>query len=263
MDFPTRRLLDVNFEEDNISFRNQHFSTQFTRVWNELAQRTTTEKDDLHGIFAALLNLSASEILPLPEGERLKAIIATQAVVPATLFYGLNTTPVGASVESNSWMRLFPCAGSSLLNDNYGWFSVTDGGFQKTALYETLVLIVKDRLPANGTFHLAIPGDALVTVVEYQPCHGQSGTVQETLFLLSYQLHGGKSNYKGARFSIHDKYERHFRVRLETPVEWTQSSSDSAHGDTIVCEKIGGPLDLLDTIDLLILEGKLAILPLS
>ena len=66
MNFPTLRLLDPDFDNDDGRLRESDSSSQFTRVWNELASRSTTQASDIHGIFAALVDLSAEEILALP-----------------------------------------------------------------------------------------------------------------------------------------------------------------------------------------------------
>ena len=79
---------------------------QFTSVWNSLADRDTTKKDDLHGILATLLDLRASEVLSLPRNTRMKAIIKAQSRLP----FNLLCTPQSSGSEDLSlrWLPQFP-----------------------------------------------------------------------------------------------------------------------------------------------------------
>ncbi|KAL8673805.1 MAG: hypothetical protein Q9168_001770 [Polycauliona sp. 1 TL-2023] len=57
------------------------------RVWNGLRRRSTTKTDDLYGIIAIMVDLSAYEILKLDPKERMKAIIRSQSSLPIPLLY--------------------------------------------------------------------------------------------------------------------------------------------------------------------------------
>ncbi|KAL8876466.1 MAG: hypothetical protein Q9198_005342 [Flavoplaca austrocitrina] len=59
----------------------------FARVWNGLRRRSTTKTDDLYGIIAIMVDLSAYEILKLDPKERMKAILRSQATLPLSLLY--------------------------------------------------------------------------------------------------------------------------------------------------------------------------------
>ena len=59
----------------------------FVRVWNGLRRRSTTKTDDLYGIIAIMVDLSAYEILKLDPSERMKAILRSQSSLPISLLY--------------------------------------------------------------------------------------------------------------------------------------------------------------------------------
>ncbi|KAL8687564.1 MAG: hypothetical protein Q9218_006299 [Villophora microphyllina] len=59
----------------------------FARVWNALRTRSTTKTDDLYGIIAIMVDLSAYEILKLDPKERMKAILRSQSSLPISLLY--------------------------------------------------------------------------------------------------------------------------------------------------------------------------------
>ncbi|KAL8730962.1 MAG: hypothetical protein Q9166_003752 [cf. Caloplaca sp. 2 TL-2023] len=59
----------------------------FVRVWNGLRTRSTTKSDDLYGIIAIMVDLTAYEILRLDPQERMKAILRSQSTLPLFLLY--------------------------------------------------------------------------------------------------------------------------------------------------------------------------------
>ncbi|KAL8991562.1 MAG: hypothetical protein Q9169_007840, partial [Polycauliona sp. 2 TL-2023] len=59
----------------------------FVRVWNGLRTRSTTKSDDLYGIIAIMVDLTAHEILRLDPRERMKAILRSQSTLPLSLLY--------------------------------------------------------------------------------------------------------------------------------------------------------------------------------
>lgn len=59
----------------------------FVRVWNGLRTRSTTKSDDLYGIIAIMVDLTAYEILKLDPRERMKAILRSQSTLPLSFLY--------------------------------------------------------------------------------------------------------------------------------------------------------------------------------
>lgn len=117
----------------------------FALVWNKLSTRTTSIPDDLHGLLAVLLGLSAQEILGLRprtfEGEQAKGelqdpqalpqrstrtaaermtfIYRAQSLLPLSILF--TPFPLNAPMcNGNEWMPRFP-AGS--LRGDFGWMN--------------------------------------------------------------------------------------------------------------------------------------------
>ncbi|KAL8765486.1 MAG: hypothetical protein Q9209_007457 [Squamulea sp. 1 TL-2023] len=97
----------------------------FVRVWNGLRRRSTTKPEDLYGIIAIMVDLSADEILKLHPRERMRAILRSQATLPIPLLYqdcaklcDLEGKPLWAPSE---------IAGTHLEMDR-GYMSVEDDG---------------------------------------------------------------------------------------------------------------------------------------
>lgn len=63
----------------------------FQWAWNCLADRSTTKLEDVLGIFANLLSLSAGEVVALPYEERLKAVIRAHQTIPTAMLYNSDT----------------------------------------------------------------------------------------------------------------------------------------------------------------------------
>ncbi|KAL8713449.1 MAG: hypothetical protein Q9225_006768 [Loekoesia sp. 1 TL-2023] len=59
----------------------------FALAWNGLRDRSTTKVEDLYGIIAAVVDLSAGDILKLQQDERVKAIYRSQMTLPLSLLY--------------------------------------------------------------------------------------------------------------------------------------------------------------------------------
>jgi hypothetical protein len=54
----------------------------FAVYWNALGCKSTTMKEDVIGIFANLLDLSAAEVLALERHDRMKSILKTLKSLP-------------------------------------------------------------------------------------------------------------------------------------------------------------------------------------
>ena len=97
----------------------------FVRVWNGLRTRSTTKSDDLYGIIAIMVDLTAYEILRLDPRERMKAILRSQSTLPISLLYQDCPRILG----SNGQPMWAPCqiAGGHL-DMNSGYMSLHDDG---------------------------------------------------------------------------------------------------------------------------------------
>ncbi len=63
----------------------------FVNTWNCLVERSTSKAEDLHVIFANMLDLPAGEVIKLQHDQRTKAIFSTQSALPLALIY--NSSP--------------------------------------------------------------------------------------------------------------------------------------------------------------------------
>ncbi|KAL8683185.1 MAG: hypothetical protein Q9186_000797 [Xanthomendoza sp. 1 TL-2023] len=97
----------------------------FIRVWNGLRTRSTTKSDDLYGIIAIMVDLSAYEILKLDPRERMKAILRSQSTLPLSLlyqdcnrFHNAEGKPLWAPFE----------IGTGPLHPSSGYMSLSDAG---------------------------------------------------------------------------------------------------------------------------------------
>lgn len=59
----------------------------FIETWNQLSERSTSKAEDLHVIFANMLDLPAADITKLPYDQRMKAILRSQSFLPMSLLY--------------------------------------------------------------------------------------------------------------------------------------------------------------------------------
>ncbi|KAI4280821.1 MAG: hypothetical protein L6R35_005819 [Caloplaca aegaea] len=99
-------------------------TNSFITVWNHLVSRSTSKMEDVHGIMANTLDLSAVEILALPVQERMKAILRTQESLPAALIY--NSAPKINDTRCR-WVPLYPH--ETYFSDLYGVLIPSTNGF--------------------------------------------------------------------------------------------------------------------------------------
>ncbi|KAL8965156.1 MAG: hypothetical protein Q9183_004000, partial [Haloplaca sp. 2 TL-2023] len=96
----------------------------FIFVWNQLASRSTSKKEDVHGILANTLDLSAKEVLDLPPQSRMKAILKAQEMIPAALMYN----SAGKIQDGLSrWVPMY--AEETFLNGRVGVLEPSQEGF--------------------------------------------------------------------------------------------------------------------------------------
>lgn len=111
-----RRLSVFNRSEDSEL-------DNFINTWNHLVARSTSKVDDLHAIFANMLDLPAGEVIKLQYEQRMKAILGTQSILPLALLY--SSSPKINDIQ-NRWIpkdvRGYP------LNRTRGELNVTAEG---------------------------------------------------------------------------------------------------------------------------------------
>ncbi|MCJ1269740.1 hypothetical protein MMC22_009633 [Lobaria immixta] len=78
---------------------------RFTRVWDQLSRRSTSQPDDVAAIFASLGNLSAGEVLKLKHPQnRMKALLRSQSTLPISLLLAPTMEPE----DDTGWIPKFP-----------------------------------------------------------------------------------------------------------------------------------------------------------
>lgn len=145
---------------------------RFILVWNEQAPRSTTKPEDVAAIIAALLNLSAGEILRIESPlERMKALLKSQPVLPVDLLF----CPAMDSGVPGEWTPAFPNSDTSSMNiASVSRMEVKDSGFfisQLSSLYsyslywmvpagESYIRQKGEHIPRHVFFRGRKPGSA-------------------------------------------------------------------------------------------------------
>lgn len=122
-DMPASRQTDIiNNQAQRTLLHYPQYT--FQAGWNNLVSRSTSKPEDIHGIFANTLDLSAGEVLALPLRDRMKAILGAQATLSAGLVYSR-----GRKIQDpgNRWVPMIPSGG--YLSANYGQMTLVDGGY--------------------------------------------------------------------------------------------------------------------------------------
>ena len=174
---------------------------RFVAAWNDLTGRSTTQSQDLAAILAALMNLSAGEVLNLPEDQRMKALLKKQSVLPIDILFA---SPAFTNLD---WIPDFPSCDTSKLKLREtplsGDIRVTDLGLLIEKCDYT-VIVVQPDFPTFGRVLLHdLNSDfkALISfdLVESEQLHSSASP---KLFLFSSNPHDSSGFSKGLCFRI-------------------------------------------------------------
>jgi hypothetical protein len=170
-------------------------------VWNALSSRSTTKREDLHGLLAIMLNMSALEILSMGQDRRMPAIMRAQEKLPLSmLFFAYpETAPLTQGCE---WLPGYP---SGTLSEHFGYMTWSGGGeglhFVPSDTQSILLLIELDVAPQRSHFLVKIPeSNSIVVQVEFMPPKGivLSKYQAESLCILLHGYHSPHSEaFKG------------------------------------------------------------------
>ena len=227
---PTVRMLDYNPENiKQYSDLKLWLPSKFSDVWNGLINRSTGQPKDVPAIFAAMINLSADEILgigrensatnmELTKEFQMKAIIRAQARIPLVIFYQYGFTRNGA------WSPTLPGSGfcNTRIHDCYGTLQVTENGFLLRESLHTSALVV-EGLPVLGQYMLHLEGPNVIFHIHQEPVGDGSKSEprsSSSLFILSKLCYVGSPMYQGARFSITRREETGITLKFEAAVAW-------------------------------------------
>ena len=166
----------------------------FVRVWNGLRRRSTTKADDLHGIIAIMVDLSAYEILKLDPRERMKAILRAQSTLPISLLY--QTCQKLCDLEGNPLWAPSEIAGDHLCMEG-GYMSVEDDGLIiKTRSSDrarhtwpgTYMFSTKGLLPTSFSINIAGVGSTVSVKLHQTTAGGIDGTISSWIVLCEETL---------------------------------------------------------------------------
>ncbi|KAL8809381.1 MAG: hypothetical protein Q9200_003469 [Gallowayella weberi] len=133
----------------------------FIRVWNGLRTRSTTKSDDLYGIIAIMVDLTAYEILKLDPRERMKAILRSQSTLPLSLlyqdctrFHDAEGRPLWAPFEIGTG-RLHPSSGYMRLDDAGLHINVDEQSAARYSWPQVYCFSTQQPLQASSNIRLA------------------------------------------------------------------------------------------------------------
>lgn len=200
--------------------------------WNNLAQRSTTKKEDMHCILANMLGFSAGELLELPSEERMKAILCTQTTLPLNLLF--NPGPRIQDLD-NRWVPTYP---EESLNRKLGYLKVTSNGLvfdHTTARCEGF--LVSSPTPPPTKFCLSILPNGSAEQLWASPTDKDPSLIFEastriaTCYILGEDLYSlsalrdpvGRAllgNHDGARFALQRREGNILHLLYEHPVRF-------------------------------------------
>ena len=92
---------------------------EFTRIWQQLNERSTTRPGDRLIILAILLDLNPGEIMSLELKEQMRAILRTQNMLPLSLLFENRSGPMNENAKCR-WIPLYP---KGDMTTEYGYMS--------------------------------------------------------------------------------------------------------------------------------------------
>ena len=255
------KLLPASLQLKNCLYKTRlHQNPTYEAVWNALASRGTTHPSDLHGIFAALLNLSAGEILKLPEPQRMKAIISTQKSVPFAVMCLPNESLDGMSSE-DSWTPSFPGPTSAMFSLDYfhGTLSIVKEGFlfKKSIDSYTFAILVSQKLALPDDFVIRAGDDGLQyrIHVEYTGSGSKKAKSRCTsLLMMTSMCRVSGTGCRGCRFEVLSEDDRGMTLKFRSTFRWETSPGDVPRNEVLEGHRVRKLNDPLYRV--LIKEGK-------
>jgi len=137
-------------------------------VWNPLSHRSTTQREDLHGLLAIMLNLSALEVLQLKKDRRMLAILRSQDKLPLSmLFFPYpDSAPL---IRGYEWVPSYPAGTLTEYFGTMGWGTSGDG--LKFVPSETRSILFKIELDGElieNSFNFALNLDTESSIIQVE-----------------------------------------------------------------------------------------------
>lgn len=208
----------------------------FHMEWDNLAQRSTTKKEDIHCILANMLGFSAGELLGLPYEERMKAILCTQTTLPLKLFF--NPGPRIQDLD-NRWVPSYP---EGTVGNGLGYVKVTSNGllFDHTTARCEGFLVSSSTSPPT-MFCLSVLPNGASEPLWASPPDKDTGLVFEastkiaTCYILGEDIHSRSAlrdpvgrallgHHEGARFALQRREGSILHLLYEHPVRFRYSA---------------------------------------
>lgn len=102
-------------------------ASQFVQVWNSLADRSTSEPDELHYILAILTDLRTQPLKGMSLNARIESIINSFEYLPVGLLFAYDPSVSGRSLGKR---RLLPSAPGGEMLDSMSLIRVLDHAFE-------------------------------------------------------------------------------------------------------------------------------------
>ncbi|KAI4220533.1 MAG: hypothetical protein L6R40_008672, partial [Gallowayella cf. fulva] len=215
-DMPAMRQIDLSANRSSRLMSDELYN--FISIWNQLVSRSTSKMEDVNGILANTLDLSAGKVLALPPEQRMKAIFRTQRKLPGGLMFN-NARKVG---DPNSrWVPLYP-EESRLSMDMYGALSPSATGFYMDILqanpvgflvdpsvprYKRIRLIDSSSSDAISPLWISLGEESDGSPSDFTAPIGDNDGILAIVYLLgnlrwSLQRQSVGRNPQGARFAL-------------------------------------------------------------
>lgn len=216
----------------------------FALAWNGLRNRSTTKPEDLFGILAVVVDLSAGEILKLPQENRLKAILRSQSTLPLPLLYQSSPKLLnenGVDTWAPSAIR------GNRLDLHSGYVSLNPKGLLldpgKWAQLSTPQAILVDSCPVSSWFlHVSIGQTQTVYMVELL-LTGTSPIPDSPVCSLCFIFHNDLTINdneigtftSGACVFIHSLTQQTYQASYRCPIRVfaTQNTSPHSYGPSV------------------------------
>jgi hypothetical protein len=240
----------------SVEIRTEDQRSTLVAVWNALSSRSTTKREDLHGLLAIMLNLSALEILRMDPNRRMLAIMRAQEKLPLSmlLFPYPGSAPL---IEGCEWLPSYP---SGTLTGHFGYMSWSTGGeglnFVPSETQSILLLMELDVAPNRSQFLIKIPeSNSVVVQVDFMRPKGMtlSKYQAETLCILlqGYHRRARTRSFKGvgACFVLNSGKaleQQHLRLKFICPIGYSFRKPDS-QGSLATYEMVANLSDATNT----------------
>ncbi|RYP54641.1 hypothetical protein DL768_000577 [Monosporascus sp. mg162] len=214
-------------------------ATRLSKIWDSLANRSSTMTEDLPAILATMLDRSAEEILGLPGDRRMKALLKMEKTLPLAMFYQPN------SLVAGRWNPNVPGSdpGQTSAHPHFGVLRVTeDGLILDTKSLDTSAIIVHGE-PRSDHFTLEVKepheeGMRYSISQDLGQVKKGDDDTSKSLFLLSKLCATGTPKYHGACFSVNTLQSERLIIRFKTTVLWNylDTKADPVGGTYTNCQ---------------------------